>query len=77
MELSDLKPSEFPDDPKERALLADQIADKVRELRVERERVPWGPKRRRHRKAIGLKIYVLRWFMHLLNPQKYKPVKLN
>jgi hypothetical protein len=71
-----LKSSAFPDDPKEREALAEQIADEVRGLRVQREDVPDGPGRRAQRKAIGLKIDVLRWKMHLLNPRKYKAVKL-
>jgi hypothetical protein len=68
--------SAFPDDPKERETLAEQIADKVRGLRLEREAVPDGPGRRAQRKRIGLKIDVLRWKMHLLNPRKYKAVKM-
>jgi hypothetical protein len=66
----------LPDDPKEREALADQIADEVRGLRLEREAVPDGPGRRAQRKAIGLKMDVRRWKMHLLNPRKYKPVKM-
>jgi len=68
--------SSFPDDPKEREALAEKIADEVRALRVEREAVPDGPGRRSQRKSIGLKIDVRRWKMHLLNPSKYKAVKL-
>jgi len=71
-----LKSSSFPYDPKERESLAEQIADEVRVLRLEREAVPDGPGRKTQRKAIGLKIDVLRWKMHLLNPKKYKPVKI-
>jgi hypothetical protein len=76
MGAADLRTSAFPDDPKEREALAEQIADEVRVLRVEREAVPDGPGRRAQRKAIGLKIDVRRWKMHLLNPRKYKPVKM-
>lgn len=72
---TNLKSSEFPDDPKEREALAEQIADEVRALRVEREAVPDGPGRRAQRK-VGLKIDVRRWKMHLLNPRKYKAVKM-
>jgi hypothetical protein len=72
---TNLKSSVFPDDPKERETLAEQIADEVRGLRVEREAVPDGPGRRAQRTAIGLKIDVLRWKMHLLNPRKYRAVK--
>jgi hypothetical protein len=73
---TDLKFSSFPDDPKEREALAERIADEVRGLRLEREAVPDGPGRKAQRKAIGLKIDVLRWKMHLLNPRKYKAVKM-
>jgi hypothetical protein len=76
MGTADLRTSVFPDDPKERESLAEQIADQVRALRAEREAVPDGPGRRAQRKAIGLKIDVRRWKMHLLNPRKYKPVKM-
>ena len=56
--------------------VTEQIADEVRGLRLERECVPDGPGRRAQRKAIGLKIDVRRWKMHLLNSRKYKAVKL-
>jgi hypothetical protein len=70
-----VKSSEFPEDLKEREALAEQIADEVRKLRLEREAVPDGAGRRARRKGIGLKIDVLRWKMHLLNPRRYKAVK--
>ena len=73
---ANLKFSAFPDDPKEREALAERITDEVRALRIEREAVPDGPGRRAHRKAIGLKMDVFRWKMHLLNPKKYKAVKM-
>lgn len=73
---TNLKSSSFPNDLKEREALAEQIADEVRALRLEREAVPDGPGRRAQRKAIGLKIDVRRWKMHLLNPRKYKAVKM-
>jgi hypothetical protein len=70
-----LNTSQFPDDPKEREALAECLAEEVCGLRLAREAVPDGPGRRSQRKAIGLKIDVHRWKMHLLNPRKYKPVK--
>jgi hypothetical protein len=73
---TNLANSSFPDDPKEREALAEKIADEVRALRIEREAVADGPGRRGQRKAIGLRIDVRRWKMHLLNPRKYKAVKI-